>query len=75
MCNFIFMNVGGMEFQGIVPFREDFIIEDVFEIPFDEEHQHVEMQYLFLFHTGTFPNVNLTGFWISLEPNTGCQNC
>jgi hypothetical protein len=35
----------------------------------------VEMQYLFLFHTGTFPNVNLTGFWISLEPNTGCQNC
>ncbi len=42
--HFIFMNMAWSDFKGIVPLRKDFIIEDVFEIYLDEDHQHVEMQ-------------------------------
>lgn len=41
---FIFMNMEGRDFKGIVPPRADFIIGDAFEIHLDMEHQHVEMQ-------------------------------
>ncbi len=41
---FIFVNMGGRDFKGIVPPSEDFIIGDVSEIHPDVEHQHVEMQ-------------------------------
>ena len=44
MGNFIFMNMAGRNFKGIVPLRKDFIIDDVSGIYLDEEHQHVEMQ-------------------------------
>jgi hypothetical protein len=44
MCNYIFMNMGGRDFKGIVPLRGDVIIDNVSEIHLDVEHQHVEMQ-------------------------------
>lgn len=42
--NFIFMNMGRRDSKGIVPLREDFIMDDVSAIRPDKGHQHVEMQ-------------------------------
>ena len=53
---FIPLNLDGRDFKGIIPLREDLVMGEAFEIHPYVEHQHVEMQQLFLLHTVTSPH-------------------
>ncbi len=50
----VLVDVDRRDLEGIVPFCRNFLIGDGFVVFLDVDHQHVEMEELFLLHTITF---------------------